>query len=80
MLGFSSTDIDNATLAALAKQMPRVENIDLENCKNVTDQGLLSVRKIKRLFWTKVSGTSVTAQGVQDFKDHLPNPTTTIDY
>lgn len=80
MLGFSSTNIDDATLAALAKQMPLVENIDLENCKKVTDQGLLSVRKIKRLFWTKVSGTSVTAQGVQDFKDHLPNPTTTIDY
>jgi hypothetical protein len=80
MLGFSSIDIDDATLAALAKQMPNLENLDLENCKKVTDQGLASVRKIKRLFWTKVSGTSVTAQGVQDFKDHLPNPTTTIDY
>lgn len=78
-LGFSSTNIDDATLAALAKQMPRVENIDLENCKGVTDAGLTSIRKLKRLFWTKVTGTSVTPAAVEDYKRHPPTPTSTIN-
>ncbi len=79
LLGFSSTNIDDATLAAIARQMPKVENIDLENCKSVTDAGLASIRKLKRLYWTKVSGTSVTPAAVEAFKKHPPTPTSTIN-
>jgi internalin A len=78
-LGFASTNIDDATLAAIARQMPRVENIDLENCKGVTDAGLASIRKMKKLFWTKVTGTSVTPAAVEAYKKHPPTPTSTIN-
>jgi hypothetical protein len=79
LLGFSSTNIDDATLAAIARQMPKVENIDLENCRGVTDAGLASIRNLKRLYWTKVSGTSVTPAAVEAYKKHPPTPTSTIN-
>lgn len=79
-LGVPQSGIDDATLALVPKLMPKLENLDLENCKNVTDKGLASVAKIERMFWTRVKGTAVTPKGVADFNAHKPNKETTIQY
>jgi serine/threonine protein kinase len=79
-LNIPESNIDDATLALIPRMMPKLENLDLENCKKVTDKGLASVSKIKRLFWTRVKGTAVTPKGVADFNAHKPNKETTIQY
>ncbi len=80
LLSLNESQIDDATLALMPKLMPKLENLDLEKCKNVTDAGLLSIRKIKSLFWVKVSGTQVTEQAVKDYRLHPPNPSSTISF
>lgn len=79
-LNLIGSSIDDAALASMPRMMPNIESIDMENCKNVTDKGLVSLAKVKRLYWVKLKGTSATPKGVADFNAHKPNKETTIEY
>jgi len=79
-LSLTKSDIDDASLALMPRLMPKLENLDMEDCKKVTDRGLASVAKIDRMFWVRVKGTAVTPKGVAAFNAHKPHKETSIAY
>lgn len=79
-LSIEHSGITDSTLANIPSLMPNLEYLDLEECKSISDQGLLSIARDRRMFWINVKGTSVTPQGALDFQSRRSNPKSTLVY
>ncbi len=65
----SPTDDDVVRIAAFTK----LRSLDLDGCSEVTDAGLVHVRKLKNLEYLSVKGTQITPEGIEELKRALPD-------
>jgi Leucine Rich repeat len=75
-LDLQVTGIGDSALPSVAA-CPKLEWLNLGKNKNITDGGLVALKKLTKLRSINVAGTSVTAKGVEQLKEL---PLTTIDF
>ncbi len=65
------TGVTDAGLEYL-EAIPTLERLDLAGTK-ITDRGLVHLKRLPHLVWLSVDGTGVTTDGMNDFRQALPN-------
>ena len=65
------TGVTDAGLEYL-EAIPTLERLDLAGTK-ITDRGLVHLKRLPRTGWLSVDGTGVTTDGMNDFRQALPN-------
>lgn len=72
-LRLSDTHISDLGLQVLANSLPYLEELSLYICKNITDNGMISVAQCKRLNKVRLAFTNVTDKGVKILASSLPH-------
>jgi Leucine-rich repeat (LRR) protein len=67
-LRLASLPVTNAHVQRLAKHTTAIMRIDLSGCAQITDAALDTLAEVKSLTWLNVSGTKVSAEALQKFK------------
>jgi hypothetical protein len=76
LLDISATKVDDAGLAALGEiDLPNLRIFAVENCQNVTDEGISHLARFKSLEFLSIAGTKVTPNGKRHLKEKIPEIT-----
>ena len=65
-LGFSFAGITNEGLKEVVAKLPKLPQLSLRACKQITDAGLKEVAKLQNLTWLSLNGTQITDAGLKE--------------
>lgn len=72
LLILSGSPVTDDGLEKLVKSAPRLRQLLLDGCTEITDEGLAHLTNIKSLRSVRCTGTQVTSKGVEGFRSALP--------